>query len=250
MPLYRPTDRPLPSPHPRLGPEAVLRCFTPQLSDRRRRRIDRVVRHRLASVTVLLERLYDPHNGAAVLRSSEGLGLLHLHAVPFEQSGGFDYSRSVTQNADKWLNVYLHADITAAVGYLQRAGFACWAAVPPPLLERGAGPGVEGAEGIGVDRPTALVFGNEHEGLSAEAIDACDGRFSLPMFGFTESYNLSVSVALTLERVVARRRASIGRSGDLPAEVQRRLRAAYYARSVNHAPALLRRHLLELEAGG
>ena len=237
MPTIRIGQRAATEVDPRLGPETVLEALAPFLSPRRQRRIARVVEQRLLSVTVLLEHPYDPHNAAAVLRTCEGLGLLTAHVVPGE--AGFRLSARVTQAADKWIDVYLHADTRAALGYLRSAGYRLLAATPPPLGETPNRAALAGD----ASQPVALVFGNEHAGLTREGLEACDGRFHLPMFGFTESYNLSVSAALALASLVDARRAVLGAGGDLSRAAKLRLRAAYYARSVPRAAGLVQRHL-------
>jgi tRNA (guanosine-2'-O-)-methyltransferase len=226
-------DRLRPARHdPRLTPELVIRALEPVLSPKRRRRIDRVLRRRLISVTVVLENLHDPHNGAAALRTCEALGLHHVHVVAAREP--FSFSRKVSQHAHKWLAVYLHRSTEACLGYLERAGFCCWAAVPPPL---DASPAERLA--VEVDRPLALVFGNEHEGLSDVARALCPESFAVPMYGFTESLNLSVSVAVTLSQVTRDRRRALSRQGDLPPRALTRLRAACYAQSTRYAAQLV-----------
>lgn len=207
----------------------------PHLSTRRRQRIGQVIEQRLVSLTVVLENPYDPHNGAAVLRSCEAMGLLHVHVVSAE--GRFAFSHKVTQKADKWLNVYMHRSTAECLALLQAWGFTRWAAAPPTL---GSRPG--GCE-ADISRPAALVFGNERAGLSDEALSLCDGRFHLPMHGLSESLNLSVSVALALQDATGRRRQLLRRGGDLSPDAALRLRAAYYARAVNHAPEIILRAL-------
>lgn len=231
MPLVDPRARPLPPPHSALSPEAVVEWLMPVLSDERKARIERVLRHRLASVTVVLENPRDPHNGAAVIRTCEALGLLHVHVV--EEAQPFSCSRRVSQNAHKWINVYRHAEIDDGLSFLEEAGFACWAAVPPSR-----GSPTRSPPGIDCTRPVALVFGNEHRGLSRRALARCSGRFSIPMRGFSESLNLSVCAAMALGEVTARRRALLGRAGDLPPAALMQLRAAYYCLSSPHAVSL------------
>jgi tRNA (guanosine-2'-O-)-methyltransferase len=238
VPLRDPARSVVDTPDARLTPQVVLRCLAPALSARRRRRIDAVVARRLASVTVLLEGIHDPRNGAAVVRSCEALGLLQIHVVFGAEEGCFPVSRRVTQAADKWVDIFVHESTPAALAFLQRSGYHCWAALPPPLHGRRGQPCA-----VAVDHPVALVFGNEHGGLSAAARALCARRFHLPMFGFTESLNVSVAVALSLQDVVARRRSLLGRHGDLPDGAAEQLRAAYYARSVRHAPEVLLRGL-------
>ena len=235
MPLYDPDIVAPPASDPRLQPELIVDAVAPSVTDERRERLERVIDQRLLSVTVVTENLYDPHNGAAVLRSAEALGLFHAHVIP--GATGFDFAYKVTQRADKWLNVYQHGDTKGCFEYLQGAGFRVFGAVVPP-------PGqVTQMPVLPVDRPIAVVFGNEHEGLSSEARDLCDGTFHWPMFGFAESFNLSVTAALVLNHLVALRRQWLGRLGDLPPSARRLVRAAYYGRISKHAADLVLREL-------
>ena len=236
LPLLEPDARPSASPDPRLCPDAVVRALRPLLSEHRRQRIERVLRHRLLSVTVVLENLHDPHNGGAVLRTCEALGLVQVHVV--EHKERFSSSPRVTQRAHKWTGVDRHATVEGCLQQLAGWGYTCWAAVPPPPGER-----PRAGELVAADRPLALVFGNEHAGLSQQALACCQGRFAIPMFGFTESLNLSVSVAVALQQVTARRRQQLGRPGDLPPAAVDQLRAAYYAASTRYATDVVWRAL-------
>ena len=137
--------------------------------------------------------------------------------------------------------MYLHDSIEAAIDCLQGWGFGVWAACPPPL---GQPPAASSAyEVIDITKPTALLFGSECAGLSERAKRLADGSFQLPMYGFSESLNLSVSVALALRETVSRWRGRLGRAGDLPPTAQRRLIAAYLARSTDRAADLVLEHL-------
>jgi tRNA (guanosine-2'-O-)-methyltransferase len=94
-----------------------------------------------------------------------------------------------------------------------------------------------------IDPLTKAVFliGNEHDGLSSAARAACDLEYALPMSGFSESVNLSVATALTIYTHARRRRDALGKTGDLDGAERLRLRASYYARSVEGAAAIVRR---------
>ena len=230
MPIIDPASPVRCPPDSRLSDQAIVQRLTPYLSPRRRRRIDASVRQRLISVTLVLEDPYDPHNGAAALRSAEAFGLLNVHIVT---QAAFRFSRKVTQHAHKWLNIYVHRSIEDCAKFLRDAGFALWAAAPPAL-----GTALAPME-VPIDRPIALLFGNEHRGLSRQAMERCDGCFHLPMHGLSESLNLSVSVAVALNPVVQMRRMALGRPGDLPPWAVTRLQAAYYVRSTRHAVSLL-----------
>jgi tRNA (guanosine-2'-O-)-methyltransferase len=96
---------------------------------------------------------------------------------------------------------------------------------------------------VDVTAPLAVAFGNEHAGLTPAAIAACDGAIGVPMFGFTESFNLSVTVALAMSRIAARRRAAIGSLGDLDDRCRRELRARWFALKIRGAIGVLERAL-------
>lgn len=215
-------------------PEAVLEALGPFVTDERKTRIDAVLGQRLGGLTVVLENLHDPHNGAAALRSLEGFGLCELNVV--EQAEPFRFSSAVTQGCEKWVAIRRHRDFPAAAAALHVRGFALWAALPDAP---------RGLDEIDVSRPAALVFGNEHAGLTGAAQAACDGAFRIPMAGFTQSFNLSVSVAISLFDCARRRRAAVGGGGDLAATELARLRARWYAQSMDARAAqmIVERHV-------
>jgi tRNA (guanosine-2'-O-)-methyltransferase len=176
------------------------------LTPERKARILSVVGARLNSLTVVLDRLLDPHNTAAILRSSEGLGLARAHVISHEQEDALAHRR-VTQDAHKWLDVELHESGAAAALALRAQGFQVWA-------------GHLGGEALlytelPADRPLALLFGNEHEGPSAETLRACTGTFRIPMAGFTQSLNVSVAAGIALAQLAGARRAQLQAAGDL-----------------------------------
>ena len=144
------------------------RFYWDLLSEDRRARILSVIAARLASVTVVLDRLLDPHNTAAILRTSEGLGLGRAHVVSHESQDALAHRR-VTQDADKWLDVELHPTGGAAAAELKARGFEVWAG----HLDDSARLYTD----LPADRPIALLFGNEHEGPEPETIAACAGTF-------------------------------------------------------------------------
>jgi tRNA (guanosine-2'-O-)-methyltransferase len=186
-----------------LSPQFYWSLLTPE----RRARIEAVVSARLRSITVVLDRLLDPHNTAAVLRTAEGLGLSCAHVVAHEADDGIAHRR-VTQDAHKWLDIAAHRSGAQAAADLRAQGFEVWAGHlgPDALL----------FTELPADRPIALLFGNEHEGPSAETLRASTGTFRIPMAGFTQSFNVSVAAGVALQRAAERRRAHIGAAGDLP----------------------------------
>jgi tRNA (guanosine-2'-O-)-methyltransferase len=218
------------------SPEDVIAALEPQLTPERRARIDAVLDARLGGLTVVLENLHDPHNGAAALRSVEGFGLAELHVV--ESAEPFRFSSTVTQGCEKWVEIHKHKTFPACADALHARGFRLYAAVPGAALA---------LEDIDVGHPAALVLGNEHAGLTGAAQAACDAVFRIPMAGFTQSFNLSVSVAICAHDASRRRRAHLGRPGDLPDQERARLRAKWYALSMDPraAEGLVERYVSE-----
>lgn len=179
------------------------------LTPARKARIEAVVASRLGSVTVVLDRLLDPHNTAAILRTAEGLGLSRAHVVPHQADDGVAHRR-VTQDAHKWLDILPHPSGAEAAAELRAQGFEVWAGH--------LGPEALPFSGLPADRPLALLFGNEHEGPSPETLRACHAAFRIPLAGFTQSLNVSVAAGIALQRAAELRRAHLGTGGDLSPE--------------------------------
>lgn len=212
------------------GPATVLELLLPLVTPERLARIDTVLAVRLGSVCAVVEDVYDPFNGAAVIRTSEALGLQSLHVI--ETGLRFQAAKGITRGCHRWMELARWPTAAACVDALHARGFRVLATAP------GARDTLDTAD---VTRPIAVVFGNEHAGLPAATVAACDGAIALPMFGFTQSYNLSVSAALALSQLAARRRAHLGRDGDLPPAQLAHLRARWVALKVRGAIGLVER---------
>lgn len=223
--------------HSALHADLVARIrgvLEPLVSEARRERIEGVLAERTLEVALVLENIYSDHNSAAVLRTADAMGLTEVHHLSDERE--VRLSRRVALGSEKWLDTVWHPDVGAAFGALRRRGYQVWSAAV-----HGEATPLEALP----DGPIALVFGNEHRGLSSEAVEQADGCFRIPMYGFAESYNVSVAAALALSATVLRRRLE-GRLTVLDRAAADRLRVAWYARSVRSARQLLRKERLPL----
>lgn len=209
-----------------------MRALEPFVTEARRARFEEVLAARLGTLTVVLEDLYDAHNGAAAIRSIEAFGLAEVHAV--EGANAFRYSTGITMGCERWLDIVRHTDVESCLASLKARGMVITATLPDAATT---------LEDLDGGKPRALLFGNEHEGVSPRALELCDELVRIPMFGFTESFNLSVSVALTLQWAAARRRAALGAPGDLKEERKQWLRARWYAVGVRGAAGIIERHV-------
>jgi tRNA (guanosine-2'-O-)-methyltransferase len=189
---------------------------------RRRERIDRVVSARTRSFTLVLERIGDPHNIAAILRSCEAFGVQDVHVVEHEKHG-FRMNSKITQGCDKWLDLHFHESITNCAGSLAAQGFAFCVS---DLAE-----GAEPYWAMPLQEKLAVVVGNEQDGISSEARALAQRRFVIPMLGFSQSFNVSVTAAICLALMRERRREN-GVLGDLPAAESESLRRRFYELAV------------------
>ena len=208
--------------------DRIVALLAPFVSDRRRDRIEASLASRTRDIVVVLEDIHHDHNSSAVLRTAEAMGIFELHVVAGKSR--FVVSDKISMGAHKWLHGRGYSTISDAYAHLRARGFEIWAS----HFHGEAEP----IEDIPIDRTVALVFGNEHEGLSRQAIDEADHWFKVPMRGFVESLNISVAAAISMYDVRARRdRAGLLRG--LSDEDVRRFRAAWYAMSVRAAELLL-----------
>ena len=215
------------------GPEVMTERLRPFVSERRQARIEAVLAARLRSVEVAVEDPYDPHNAAAVVRSAEALGAWTVHVIAASER--ILRNKGTTTGTHNWIETRHYRDLDAFLAMHQAR------AVPPAgsgmLLVGACVDATHMLEELPVDRPICLLFGNEHAGLTPAAQAACDLRFRIPIHGFAESYNLSVAAALSLYSLTTRRRALLGRDGDLDAETTSLERARWLLRSVDERHA-------------
>ncbi len=210
----------------------MIAALAPLLGEVRAAKLDAVAAGRLVGVTAVLEDIRDPHNAGAALRSAEAMGLAAVHLVTPRHR--FRTSVRVTQGCEKWLTVEKHAEAAACARALRKRGFRLYAAAP------------DGARTIAELDPrekTALCFGNEHTGLSPELRALTDGAFRIPMYGCSQSLNVSVSVAVALHVLTEARRAALGRAGDLDERGVAELRARFYALDVREWRQVVEHHL-------
>ncbi|MFI5288561.1 MAG: TrmH family RNA methyltransferase [Polyangia bacterium] len=214
----------------------ILAALRPVLGDERAAKLDRVAASRLSGLVVVLEHLSDPHNGGAAVRSCEAVGVLEMRVV----GGPLKLSERVTQGCEKWLDLARDPDIDSCAASLKARGFRIYATVP------GAKTPLEAIDPVA---PAAFLVGNEHEGLTARARELADCEITLPLYGFSQSVNLSVATALTVYTHARRRREALGRSGDLEGAELDRLRARYYQRDIRGADAIVARFVPPEGAG-
>jgi tRNA (guanosine-2'-O-)-methyltransferase len=203
-------------------PARVIRILEPHALERRRDRLREVIARRLDAVRVVFDAPYDPHNGAAVIRSAEAFGVQRIHVI--ERDVPFLAAREVARGSQKWVDVYAHKSVAEAVAALRESGHVLVGAHPEGELL---------PEDLAKIPRVAIVLGNERDGIGEDLSRACDQRVRVPMRGFVESLNVSVTAAILLNSATA------GRPGDLDEETQTRLYALGLYHSVPNAKKIL-----------
>lgn len=163
--------------------------------------LNRVLNERTRHITVVLEDIYQSHNASAVLRSCDCFGIQDVYII--ENDHDFSLSKGVTIGSDRWLTLHKYRaegseNTLNCFENLREQGYRIIATTPHEedvTLDR-----------LPVDNKTALVFGAELPGLSEKAKQNADGFVKIPIYGFSESYNVSVSAALCLYELTKRMR--------------------------------------------
>ena len=173
------------------------------ITDSRKTIISDILKKRTRYLTVALEDIYQPHNASAVLRSCDCFGLQDVHII--ENRNKYEVNSQVERGASKWLNLIKHNNsennTMEAINSLRKKGYRIIATTPhgygTPIDEFDVSKG-----------QAAIFFGTEMKGLSKLVFDNADELIRIPMYGFTESFNLSVSAGIILHHLSLRLKES------------------------------------------
>lgn len=216
--------------------EVVNQLIGPLLTQARQEKVKRVAQMRNFSNCVVLEGIYDRGNISAVMRTAEALGFVNFHVI--ETQTKFKEANRVTQGADKWTEVERWKTTKECVTALKERGHRIVVTsleASKPIAE------------VDFTKPTALVLGNEKDGISEEMKSLADERIILPMEGFVQSYNISVAGALSLYHIYRERIQKLGRNGDVTEQEAQILQAIYAIRTQDSALQILARHLSQTQ---
>ena len=207
--------------------KALLNFLYQFITDERKQRFEEVLAYRTRHIAVVLEDIFQPHNASAVLRSCDLTGVQDIHII--ENNYTFDINPDVVMGSTKWLDIHRYNELEfntpTAINRLKEQGYQIVATCPhrddytPDTLP--------------LDQPIALVFGTEKLGLSDYAVEHADMHVRIPMYGFTESYNISVSAALLLYSLTNRLHASNDIDWHLTEEEKNELRLLWTRRSLS-----------------
>lgn len=200
--MSRQSSRQPPAPQGSSESADLLAALTEYLTEARQKRLNDVLDQRTRRITVVLDDLRLEHNMSAVLRTCDAFGVQTLHVI--ETVEPFAPTPKISMGSDRWLSIHRYQDQSGRRECLRRLREQAYRIVGtgPP------GAGTEPFHEAALDRPMALVFGNEKDGMSPEVTAACESRLVIPMAGFVESLNISVAAAIILQDLTSRLRAS------------------------------------------
>lgn len=164
------------------------------LTDNRKQRFLDVLSKRTNHFTITMEDIFQLHNTSAVMRSCEVFGIQELNVVEERYTKSID--KEIAMGAQKWVDVNRFESIANCISSLKSKGYQIIATTPHEndcLLDD-----------FDISKPSALFFGTERDGLSEEVLKNADGFLKIPMVGFTESLNISVSAAIIIQNLMSR----------------------------------------------
>jgi tRNA (guanosine-2'-O-)-methyltransferase len=168
------------------------------ISENKKNKFEENILQRTRYIAVVLEDIFQPHNASAVLRSCDCFGIQDVHII--ENNNKYEINPDVALGSSKWLSLFKYHkaknNTEECLQHLKDSGYRIIATTPHKNDHT--------PESLPLDQKIALVFGTELEGLTSQAIEMADGFVKIPMYGFTESLNISVSAALLVRGITER----------------------------------------------
>lgn len=164
------------------------------LTENRKNKFLKVLGNRTKHFTVVVEDVFQMHNASAVMRSCEVFGIQELNVI--EQRYGKSIDKEIAMGAQKWVDINTFDSVASCIDRMKSKGYQIIATTPHEndcLLDD-----------FDISKPSALFFGTERDGLSEEILACADGYLKIPMVGFTESLNISVSAAIIIQNLTNR----------------------------------------------
>ena len=177
---------------------SLLKYLETYLTENRKERFEHVLSQRTKHFTVAIEDVYQLHNTSAVIRSCDVFGIQDVHII--EERNLKKIDREIAMGAQKWVDVNRYHSVEDCITEVRRQGYQIIATTPhenDSVLRD-----------FDISKKSCFFFGRETEGLSEEVMHQADGFLKIPMVGFTESLNISVSAAIVLQHVASELRQS------------------------------------------
>jgi tRNA (guanosine-2'-O-)-methyltransferase len=182
--------------------QALLEYLQRHMTDQRSRRFEEVLEYRTRHFTLAVEDVFQERNANAIIRTADCFGIQDIHII--ENYNEYKLSSGISKGAEKWVNVHLYSkkefNSRNCLDYLISKGYRIIATTPHRDDTM--------VNDYDIHIKSAFFLGGEKEGLSETVMKAADGFVKIPLYGFTESFNISVAGALLLENLTSRLRRS------------------------------------------
>lgn len=187
------------------------------MTPEREKRLTDVLVKRQPNLTVVLENVFDPHNISAVMRTCDAVGIQEIYVLNTRIPRNKKWGARSSSSAAKWLTVHQFSDTEACFEALRKKYHKIYCT----YLSQDAA----NLYTLNLTESVALVFGNEHAGISEELIHLCDGNFIIPQVGMIQSLNISVACAVTVYEAFRQKlQAGHYEQSSLPGELMQQLR--------------------------
>lgn len=215
--------------------QALIAYLKPMVSEERLQRFDAVLAERLNHMHIVLEDIYQAHNASAVLRSVDCFGIQNVHFI--ETRNFYKVSDDVALGASQWLTIHRHKNTRETLGNLKQQGFKIVATTPHKNDKT--------IYDFDVMQKFALVFGTEKEGISQDIFDMADEFVKIPMYGFTESFNISVCAAMCMNEFSNKIRRQVP-DPYLSAEERQDIYTQWLLKSIRKSDLIVKRFCAQL----
>lgn len=179
-------------------PEDAWKLLSSRLTENRSKKMQDAASHRTKHLRLIIQDVHNPHNISACIRSAEAFGIQNVHVVALNSS--FKTS-TVARGAGNWLSIHKHGSIEECASKLHDLGYSIAAGMPAQSSAA--------LHEMDLSNPVAVLFGNEHAGVSPDWQKYIDLYFTIPMVGVVESLNISVSAAITMQHLSHRARVEL-----------------------------------------
>lgn len=204
------------------------------LTEQRKELFHRVLSNRTRHFTVVTEDVYQIHNTSAVMRTCDVFGIQDLHVV--EEKFGKRVDKEIAMGAQKWVNLKRHDSMADCIEKIRNSGYQIIATTPhnnSTFLHE-----------FDISKKSAFFFGTERYGLSEYVMNEADGFLKIPMYGFTESLNISVSAAIILQSLVTRLHQS-NLDWKLSEEEKKEIQMEWMKNSIKSSGMIIERFYLD-----
>ena len=177
---------------------ALLEHLKGFLTEKRMARFEKILSERTRHFTVVAEDVYQIHNTSAVMRSCDAFGIQDLHLV--EERNGKSIDKEIAMGSQKWVTLHRYNSMNTCMDTLKEKGYQIVATSPHAEASY--------LHDFDFTKKSALFFGTEKDGLTESVLEKADALIKIPMHGFTESLNISVSAAIIMQYLVTKMKLS------------------------------------------